>query len=70
METKKWYASKTNVFNLLITVSAIAGLPELLDVIPDNYDKMTASLCLFLVAVVNIVLRVYFTDKPIDKSLK
>ncbi len=58
---KKWYQSKTNMFNLLVVVIAVLDLLSKQSFVPSEYVQYL----LFGTAVLNIVLRTYFTKEPI-----
>lgn len=61
MESKKWYQSKTFWFNLITGVLAIAG--ELSQIFPvSQHPKLYIS----VIAVGNMILRLFFTEKPIE----
>ena len=59
---KDWYTSKTLWFGILSLIVALAGIFGFNEWQPtaDVSGAITA-----IVAIINIVLRVYFTDKPL-----
>lgn len=61
-----WYTSKTVIFNALTTLAAILSfLPTVSNLIP----AQALPYLLAGVGVVNIVLRIWFTDSPVSKPL-
>ena len=59
---KKWYISKTVIFNLVYTSSVILAMPEL-----TKYVDM--QLLLVIQGVLNVILRVFFTDTGVEKKI-
>lgn len=63
---QRWYESKTVWFNFLTSLVAILTLvPQVAGVVPDEYLKYI----LLAVGVLNIILRIWFTDNPLTKPL-
>lgn len=60
---KKVYLSKTLWLNLITTVVMALEATQVLDLMSDDQLKIAAA----VVAVLNIVLRVYFTDTKLIK---
>lgn len=61
-----WYLSKTVIFNALTTLAAVLSfLPTVSNLIPAE----AIPLLLGAVGVVNIILRIWFTDSAVTKPL-
>jgi len=63
---KKWYNSKEIRFGVLFVILAIAESQGFSDFIPGDDVK---ELAMILPIIVNIILRVFFTSRGIEKSL-
>ena len=62
---KKWYQSKTVWFNVITTVLALATeLSNATGLSTESMLKIYAA----VISVGNIILRVFFTEKPIDTT--
>lgn len=60
MDTKNWWASKTvwaSILTMLIALCSFLVSKEVLDIVPDAYDAMWTQAVLFVVGIVNLVLR-------------
>src|SRR3990167_7665357 len=64
MDGKKWYTSKTIIFNLVSGLVAIGASMQGQD-LPPNVEKMFAS----LVMIGNVILR-FVTNTSVEKSVK
>lgn len=62
---KKWYESKVVWLNVVATLAAILDAVRVLNISPE-YMAIGAS----VVAVLNVVIRIWFTDVPIEQSLR
>lgn len=62
MDTKLWYQSKTNWFNLISLVLAVLALPQFISILPVNALPVIA----FINALGNLILRNYFTTTAIE----
>ena len=62
MNGKSWWASKMNWFGVLTSVS---GSVELVAHYIEKGNVSVSGVLLLIVGIVNIVLRTFFTDKPI-----
>lgn len=61
-----WYLSKTVIFNALTTLAAILSfLPTVSNLIPPE----AIPALLGLVGIVNIIIRIWFTDNAVTKPL-
>ena len=61
MSTKKWYASKTIWWNVIVFVVAVLALPEFIAILPPQLLPISV----FIGAVGNMILRTWFTNKKI-----
>jgi pilus assembly protein Flp/PilA len=61
METKQWYQSKIVWVNILATITAMLDALKIVN-IPPEYLAAGAT----VVALANVVLRIWFTDAPIE----
>jgi hypothetical protein len=59
---KAWYASKVIWFNVLVSLAAV--LPLVADLVKQAAVK-PEDIILLGVGVINVVLRIWFTDQPI-----
>ena len=60
---KPWYTSKTVWFNVIMTIILVAEIiPQILPFIPEEARYISVG----VFAVGNIILRVWFTDTPIQ----
>ena len=66
MDPKRWYASKTIWFSVLLCLVSVAGLFGFQDFQPDGRTADTIGV---IVSVVGIILR-YVTTQPITASRK
>ena len=62
---KKWYESKLVWLNAIATLAAVLDAVKVLNV-PPEYLAIGAA----LVAVANVVIRIWFTTIPIEQSLR
>lgn len=63
---KSWYKSKTVWFGVLTTLIGIAGAFGFGEYLPDEaIAEVISTVVLVVVGVMNFVLRMWFTDKPI-----
>ena len=60
---KKWYESKTLWFNILATVVLTASYLG-------NVNPSISAVAVGVAGVGNIILRVWFTEMPVEKVLK
>lgn len=66
MQTTPYQTSKTVIFNAITTIVAVLTfLPSVSDLVPENALKYLLA----GVGVLNIVLRIWFTDNPVTKPL-
>jgi hypothetical protein len=63
--TKKWYASKTFWFNVLALVVAVAGQYGYTGALPAEWEVFAPV----LVILVNLVLRLFVTKEPVERTL-
>ena len=63
-EAKKWYHSKTVWFNVIFTLAEVSVV--LVDLIPVEYTPVLMG----VQGVANVVLRVWFTNKAVEPSMK
>ena len=61
---KKWYESKTIIFNIGYTIAEICLV--LLDIVPAEY----APILMGIQGITSVVLRVWFTTTAIEAKLK
>ena len=66
METKPVWTSKIFWLNIITAVIAVAELAQAQPLIPLQY----LPYLVFAVGVLNIVIRIWFTDKPVTLSAK
>ena len=64
VKVKSWFESKTVWLNLITGVVMMAQAAEVVAVIPESGVKYAMA----LVAVLNIVLRVWFTNEPVKPT--
>jgi len=57
----KWYLSRTVWFNVITTIIGIASLGNMLPI--------DSKILVAIIGIGNVILRVWFTDSPIEKSL-
>ena len=62
-QTKLWYESKTVLFNILSTIVMVASF------VGDVHESVSA-VTVMVAGIGNIILRVWFTDKEVAKTLK
>lgn len=65
MNGKKWYASKTFWFNLLALVVVAAAAFGYTGELPEEWEGYAT----LIVGVINILLRLFKTKMPIEKSV-
>lgn len=63
INSKKWYESKTVLFNILTTIIMIASF------VGDVHESVKA-VTIMIVGIGNIVLRIWFTEMKVEKTLK
>jgi pilus assembly protein Flp/PilA len=63
MQTKAWYQSKIVWVNALATLAAVLDALKVLN-IPAEYLAIGAT----VIAVLNVILRIWFTDQPIASA--
>jgi hypothetical protein len=63
IQMKKWYTSKTFWFNILALVVAVASSFGFAEFVP---DAEIVSIAAGIVAVINLVLRLWFTDTKLN----
>jgi len=63
---KKWYTSKTFWFNVLALLVAVATQYGYTGALPEEWLIFVPV----LVYLVNLVLRLFFTKEPIERSLR
>lgn len=63
--TKKWYASKTFWFNVLVLVVAVAENYGYTGVLPAEWEAFVPV----AVILVNLILRLFVTKEPIERTL-
>lgn len=69
MQTKAWYQSKTVWLNLITTAILILGIfTAALSSSPEPFSAWVPWLIGIVVAILNVVMRVWLTDTGIDSS--
>lgn len=61
---KNWYESKTLWLNMITTVIMVLELTQVIDIMGTEQIKVAAA----IVAILNVVLRVWYTDMGIKKE--